>query len=416
MPDLLSVDDALARILKDFARLPAESVPLLDAHQRVLVDDLIAEHDLPSFANSSMDGYAVRAADLIHATQEAPTHLRVTMDIPAGVAPQGTLQAGEAARIMTGAALPEGADTVVPVEDTDATWQVGEAITLPGDVGIRTATTQGANVRLPGENIRKGATVLSAGTRIRAAGVGVLAGLGQAQVSVVRRPRVAIVSTGDELLAVDQPLETGKIRDTNSYTLAALVTEIGAEPVRIPAARDDLDDIRRRFREALAAKPDVILSSAGVSVGAVDLVRKVLDEMGHVDLWRINIRPGKPLAYGKLGGVPFFGLPGNPVSAMVTFDVFVRPALLKLLAIPDAIPTIQAVTGEDIASDGRQSYIRVTLRRVNGRPTAYATGTQSSGALLSMVLADGLLIIPEGVMVARQGESFAVRVLRVLMV
>ncbi|MCA9903629.1 MAG: molybdopterin molybdenumtransferase MoeA, partial [Anaerolineae bacterium] len=182
------------------------------------------------------------------------------------------------------------------------------------------------------------------------------------------------------------------------------------------AARDDLDDIRRRFREALDAKPDVILSSAGVSVGAVDLVRKVMDEMGHVDLWRINIRPGKPLAYGKLGDVPFFGLPGNPVSAMVTFDVFVRPALLKLLDIPDAIPTIQAVAGEDIASDGRQSYIRVTLRRVNGRPTAYVTGTQSSGALLSMVLADGLLIIPEGVMVARQGESFAVRVLRVLMV
>lgn len=416
MADLLSVDDALTRILTNFKRLPAEKVPLAEAHLRVLAEDLIAEHDLPSFTNSSMDGYAVRAADVTAATKNSPTHLRVTMDIPAGKAPDGIIQAGEAARIMTGAAMPDGADAVVPIEDTDATWEAGDEITLPGDVGVQKVVEVGANVRLPGENIHAGDTVLYAGTRIRAAALGVLAGLGAAKVKVVRRPRVAIVSTGDELLAVDKPLEPGKLRDTNSYSLAALVTEIGAEPVRIPPARDKLDDVRKRFGEALDAKPDVILSSAGVSVGAADLVRTVLDELGKVDLWRINIRPGKPLAYGKLGKVPFFGLPGNPVSAMVTFDVFVRPALLKLLDIPDTIPTIQAVAGEDIVSDGRQSYIRVTLRRENGRPTAYATGTQSSGALLSMVLADGLLIIPEGVEMARKGESFAVRILRVLMV
>lgn len=416
MADLLSVDDALTRILTHFKRLPAESVPLAEAYLRVLAEDVIAEHDVPHFANSSMDGYALRAADVTAATKESPTHLRVTMDIPAGKAPEGTLQPGEAARIMTGAAVPDGADAVVPIEDTDATWAAGDAIALPGDVGVQKAVQAGDNVRQPGENFHAGDTVLYAGSRIRAAALGTLAGLGMAKVKVLRRPRVAIVSTGDELLAVDQPLEPGKIHDSNSYTLAALVTEIGAEPVRIPTARDELDDVRKRFREALDAKPDVILSSAGVSVGAADLVRTVLDELGKIDLWRINIRPGKPLAFGKLGKVPFFGLPGNPVSAMVTFDVFVRPALLKLLDIPDAIPTIQAVAGEDIASDGRQSYIRVTLRRENGRPTAYATGTQSSGALLSMVLADGLLIIPAGVEVAHKGETFAVRVLRVLMV
>ena len=416
MADLLSVNDALDRILAHFTRLPAESVPLTEAHLRALAEDVTAKHDLPSFANSSMDGYAVRAADVTAATQGSPTHLRVTIDIPAGIVPQRALQPGEAARIMTGAALPDGADAVVPVEETDATWATGDALVLPGDVGIHKAAEKGANVRQPGENIRAGQTVLYAGASLHAAELGVLAGLGMNQVNVVRRPRVAIISTGDELLAVDQPLEPGKIHDTNSHTLAALVAEIGAEPVRIPPARDQLDDVRQRFREALDAKPDIILSSAGVSVGAADLVRTVLEELGKVDLWRINIRPGKPLAFGKLGDVPFFGLPGNPVSAMVTFDVFVRQALLKLLDIPDAIPTIQAIAGEDISSDGRQSYIRVTLRRENGRPTAYTTGTQSSGALMSMLLADGLLIIPEGIMVARKGETFAVRVLRVLMV
>lgn len=408
MPDLLPVDDALARILAAFARLPAETVALDDAHLRVLAEAISAGHDLPPFANSSMDGYAVRSADV----SGAPVRLRVTQDIPAGIAPDQAVLPGEAARIMTGAMLPPGADAVVPVEDTDTHWRAGDDVPLMSEVAILKAARPGANVRHPGEDVRAGQSVLAAGRVLRAAELGVLAGLGRARVSVIRQPRAAILSSGDELLPPDAPLTPGKIYDMNSYALSGLVREYGGLPIRIAPARDRLDEVRARFDEALAAHPDVILSSAGVSVGTADLVRTVLDELGQVDLWRVNIRPGKPLAYGRVGGVPFFGLPGNPVSAMVTFDVFVRPALLRMGGRPDDSAQTTAVAGEDIASDGRRSYIRVRLAREEGRLIARTTGTQSSGALSSMVLADGLLIIPEGVTQARQGERFAVRILR----
>jgi molybdopterin molybdotransferase len=412
MSDLLSVDAALARILRDFHRLSAELMALETAHGRKLADDVIASHDLPPFANSSMDGYAVRAQDVTTASADAPVRLRVSYDIPAGSAPTQPIEAGEAARIMTGAPIPPAADAVVPVEQTDTPWRAGDDVALADTVAIFKAARSGANVRYPGEDVRVGERVLTAGTRIRAAEMGVLAGLGMAQVSVVRKPRVALLSSGDELLAVDEPLAPGKIRDMNSYTLAALVTELGGEAIRIPIARDRLDDVRGRFQEALAVQPDVVLSSAGVSAGTADLIRIVLDELGEVGFWKINLRPGKPLAYGRLGGVPFFGLPGNPVSAMVTFDVFVRPALLKLLGAPDVAQITTAALAEDVPSDGRRSYIRVRLRDEGGRLVATTTGTQSSGALSSMVMADGLLIIPEDVMLARAGERYPVRVLR----
>jgi molybdopterin molybdotransferase len=334
------------------------------------------------------------------------------MDIPAGVAPAGELGPGQAARIMTGAAVPAGADAVVPVEDTDTNWRAGDDVPVSGAVGILKAAGQGANIRRPGEDVRAGQIVIRAGRLLRAAELGVLAGLGQAQVAVVRQPRVAIVSSGDELLAPDEPLTPGKIRDMNSFTLSALVREYGGLPIRIPIARDRLDDVRRRFAEALESQPDMVLSSAGVSVGTADLIRSVLEEMGQIGFWRINLRPGKPLAYGRLGAVPFFGLPGNPVSAMVTFDVFVRPALHRLSGAPDDRASVRAIAGEDMPSDGRRSYIRVTLTQADGHLVAHTTGTQSSGALLSIVLADGLLIIPEGVTLARKGDAFAVRLFR----
>ncbi|MDX2138538.1 MAG: molybdopterin molybdotransferase MoeA [Chloroflexota bacterium] len=412
MSDLLSVDEALTRILQDFQCLPAEASALESAHGRTLADDVIASHDLPPFANSSMDGYAVRSDDVRTASQDAPVRLRVAYDIPAGSTPTQPIQPGEVARIMTGAPMPPGADAVVPVEQTDTPWRAGDDVALADTVAIYKAVHSGANVRYPGEDVRAGERVLTAGTRIRAAEMGVLAGLGEARVSVVRKPRVALLSSGDELLAVDEPLAPGKIRDMNSYTLAALVTEGGGEAIRIPIARDRLEDVRSRFRQALDMQPDIVLSSAGVSAGTADLIRMVLDELGEVGFWKINLRPGKPLAYGKLDGVPFFGLPGNPVSAMVTFDVFVRPALLRLLGAPDLAQVTRALLAEDIASDGRRSYIRVRLRDEGGRLIATTTGTQSSGALSSMVLADGLLIIPEDIMLARAGETYPVRVLR----
>ncbi|MFN8447948.1 MAG: gephyrin-like molybdotransferase Glp [Anaerolineae bacterium] len=412
MSELLNVDEAVARILSGIQPLGDERVPLMEALGRVLAAPVVSDISLPPFANSSMDGFAVRAANTEYATQEQPTVIRVVMDIPAGSSPDRPLLVGQAARIMTGAPLPEGADAIVPVEQTNQTWKPGDDAPLPDVVGVTARVRPGDYVRPVGEDIRAGQTVLDAGTLIRAQELGVLAALGQAEVTVKRRPRVAIVSGGDELVDVSQPLAPGKIRDTNSYTLFGLISAYGGEPIRIPTARDTLDDVRRRFREALDQQPDLILSSAGVSVGAFDVVRTVIEELGKIDFWRINLRPGKPLAFGSVGGVPFFGLPGNPVSAMVTFDVFVRPTLLRMSGRPDAVPTVEATLREPLKSDGRRSYIRVTLRLEDGQYVAESTGTQSSGALMSMVLADGLLVIPEGVTEAHAGERVPVRLLR----
>jgi molybdopterin molybdotransferase len=412
MSDLLSVDDALGRILRVLTRLPVEQVPLEMAHQRVLAVDVFAPHDLPAFANSSMDGFAVRSSDVSGASPEHAIRLAVVMDIPAGALPQGEVLPGQCARIMTGAPIPPGSDAVVPVEQTDAAWQADGEATLPSTVGIREGVPTGANIRFAGADVEAGARILRAGTHIRAAEMGVLAGFGISMVDCVRQPRVAILSSGDELIAPDAPLTPGKVRDINSYTLAALVHESGGVAIRIPTAQDDLREVRARFQQAVDIQPDVILSSAGVSVGTADLIRTVLAEMGEIGFWRINLRPGKPLAFGSLRGIPFFGLPGNPVSAMVTFDVFVRPSLLQLQGADDLSQVTQAVAGEDIPSDGRQTYVRVKLVREQGNLVARTTGTQSSSAITSMAEADGLLIIPEGVRLAAAGETYSVRILR----
>lgn len=412
MTDLLRVEDAIRQIHAELTPLPAEAVPLSAALGRVLAEDVIADVSLPPFANSSMDGFAVRAEDVVGATAQTPVRLALVMDIPAGAAPERELGPGQAARIMTGAPLPEGADAVVPVEETDGTWDAGQKAPLPPAVSVFRGVRAGANVRPVGEDIQAGQAVIEAGTVLRPAEIGVLASLGQAQVTVIRQPRVAILATGDELVDADEPLTPGKIRNSNSYVLAALVAEHGGLPIPIPAARDTLDDTRRRFHEALSHEPDLILTSAGVSVGAHDVVRTVLEELGRVHLWRVNLRPGKPLAFGRLRGVPFFGLPGNPVSTMVTFDVLVRPALLRLAGRPDTLPIVEAALGEDVRSDGRRTYLRVKLRREGGAWIATSTGTQSSGAQMSMVLADGLLILPEGVTEAKAGERYPVRLLR----
>jgi molybdopterin molybdotransferase len=405
MPDLLRVEQALDHILAQAAPLPAESIPLAQGLGRVLAQDITADTSLPPFASSSMDGYAVRAADVA----AVPARLRVVMDILAGTAPGGSIGPGEAARIMTGAPLPPGADAVVPVEDTDTGWTQASAAPLPPDVGIARSVPPGASVRQPGEDVRVGQVVLRGGHRLRPQDLGMLAALGWAQVPAVRRPRVAVVSTGDELLPVDAPLRPGAIRDSNSYMVAALVESWGGEALRLPVARDTLESVRAVFAQALDAQPDVIISTAGVSVGAADVVRAVLEELGEVSLWRVNLRPGKPLAFGHLRGVPFFGLPGNPVSAAVTFEVFVRPFLLAQQCRADTAVTATAITAEDLHSDGRRSYLRVTLTRDGSQLVARTTGTQSSGALMSLLLADGLLIVPEDVTFVPAGSVLDVR-------
>ena len=313
---------------------------------------------------------------------------------------------------MTGAPLPGGADAVVPVEQTDANWDREAPAALAPTLRVMTTLQPGDYVRPVGENVRAGQQVLEAGTRLRPQHLGMLAALGQAEVSVYRQPRVAIVSSGDEIIDVGETLAPGQIHDVNSYTIEGLVRELGGVPLRQPVAGDDLRQVRAMFDTALGQEPDLIISTAGVSVGAHDLVRDVLEELGELNFWRVNMRPGKPLAWGRVQGLPFFGLPGNPVSAMVTFQVFLRPALQRLTGHRHDLQAARATVCEDIVSDGRRSFLRVTLERSAGRLLARSTGTQSSGALISMVLADGLLIVPEGVTQVAAGTELEVLLLQ----
>ncbi len=412
MAPLLNVDTALSTILADIRQLGIESVSLTESLDRVIASDIISPIDLPPFDNSAMDGYAIRHEDSSTANTGSPVVLSVAMDILAGSAPSGQLKRGQAARIMTGAPLPAGASAVIPVEDTDDDWQKGATAPLPAQVLLYRELRTDENIRRAGENIGAGETIMRAGTTLGPAEIGMLAGIGCAKVEVIRQPKVVILSSGDELVDVHHALEAGQIRDTNSYTLAALVRQAGGIAIRLPIAKDSLESVRALYRRALAIHPDLVISTAGVSVGAADLVKVVMGELGDIDFWRINMRPGKPLAFGTLQGVPFFGLPGNPVSTMVTFEVLVRPALAKLAGHLFEHRTIEATISGDMKSDGRRSYNRVTLSREADRFVATSTGVQSSGALMSMVLADGLAVIPEGVTFVPAGTELAVLLLR----
>ncbi|XWX05199.1 gephyrin-like molybdotransferase Glp [Aggregatilineales bacterium SYSU G02658] len=402
---MLSVADALTNVQKATHTLPTEMVGLLEAFDRVLAEDILSAEDLPPFDNSSMDGFAVRAED----TADVPVVLRIVSDILAGSAPDYSLQTGEAARIMTGAPIPPGADAVVPIENTDATWDtssVGHTVT------IRKSASSGANIRRRGENITRGSVVIRRGAVLSPADIGMLASLGYAQVPVIRQPRVAIVTSGDEIVRFDATPAVGQIRDGNTPALAAMVKRCGGLPSLIPPARDTLEDMHRMIDDALATQPDLILSTAGVSVGAADFTRQALEQRGQLEFWKINIRPGKPLAFGNIDGIPFYGLPGNPVSALVTFEILVQPALLKMAGRPYRPTVIEALTAHDFTSDGRESYLRVRLHRAGEQWYATETGTQSSGALMSLVQADGLLIVPAGVTFVPRDTLMKVRLLR----
>lgn len=412
MSDLLNVDIALENILASVKTLPAETISLAEAHDRVIAEDIVSPIDLPPFDNSAMDGYALYSEDSAAASRSNPLALPVVMDILAGNAPSGQLQPGQAARIMTGAPIPAGADAVIPVEDTDDDWVKGGNSPAPAEVQIFRSLRPSENIRRAGENIGTGDKLMSAGTVIGPAEIGMLAGIGCAKVAVIRQPKVVILSSGEELVDIHHPLEPGQIRDTNSYTLAGLVRQAGGIPIRLPIANDTLKSVRALYRRALEINPDAVISTAGVSVGAADLVRVVMSELGDIDFWRINMRPGKPLAYGALQGLPFFGLPGNPVSTMVTFEVLVRPALARIAGRVIKRRSVKAKLADDLKSDGRRSYNRVTLERDANGVIARSTGIQSSGALMSMVLADGLAVIPEGATFAPAGTVVDVLLLR----
>jgi molybdopterin molybdotransferase len=312
---------------------------------------------------------------------------------------------------MTGAPLPEGADAVIPVEDTDEPWRDAERL-LPEQIAIKRSVGAGDFVRLPGEDIEAGQKVLAAGHLIRPQEIGVLASLGVAEVAVVKRPRVGILATGDELIPVEEALRPGKIRNSNGYTQAAQVRAMGAIPVDLGVAADTEADVWEKLAAGLTARVDLFISSAGVSVGAYDVVKAVLEAEGNVGFWRVRMRPGKPLAFGTFKRIPYLGLPGNPVSAMVSFETFARPAILKMSGRTDLErPSVQVVMAEEIHSDGRQSYIRAVVSRDGQGYTAVTTGGQGSHMMTSLVKANALVIVPEGVKYVAAGER-----LRALMI
>ncbi len=379
---MLTVEEALEQILSRTPVLETESLDVTRALGRVLAEPIVSAREIPPWANSSMDGYAIRAAD----TRDGAVRLRVVGRVAAGALPARSVAAGEAMRIFTGAPLPDGADAVVPQEDVEAD---GDGVRVPGGVA------EAAYVRPRGEDVRKGDHVLSPGQRLGPAEIGLLATLGHSPVRVHRQPRVAILSTGNELADLGVEPGPGQIPNTNTYSLMAQVSEAGAVAVDLGIAPDRLEAIEERLGWGRDA--DVVLSSAGVSVGELDLVREALTRSGaELHLWRVSMRPGKPLTFGSWDKRLVFGLPGNPVSAMVTFELFVRPALLRMSGrrVVER-PRLVARARAPIPNPGaRRGYLRVRLDRREDGIEAELTGDQGSAILRSMTLADGLAVVP----------------------
>lgn len=401
---MLSVAEAQQAILTQIKRLEPETVPLLEALGRVLAEDVQAAATLPPFDNSAMDGYAVRAEDVIGASSETPVRLPVIVDVPAGHPTDIEIVAGTAARITTGAMLPRGADTVVPVEDTDD--QARGASALPQAVTIYQAFPQGAHVRLAGDDLQAGDRVLDSGVLIRPAEIALMSAVGHSRVAVVRRPRVALLATGDELVSPDEQPGPGQIRNVNEYSTAALVQRYGGVPLLFGIARDRTEAVAAKLEDAIEQGADLIVASAGVSVGAYDVVKDAVQAHGSIDLWKVRMRPGKPIAFGHYRGVPFFGLPGNPVSAMMTFEQFVRPALRIMNGLTSwRKPTVTVTLLEAIDSDGRETYARAWVERRSGDWTARLSGGQGSNMLHSLARANALVIVPDGVTHLAEGAT-----------
>jgi molybdopterin molybdotransferase len=411
---MISVEEALDRILSYVSVLDPEEKPVLDALGQVLAEDVRSHIDIPPLDNTAMDGYAVRAADITGATPENPTRLRVVGELAAGYLHEGEVSAGTAVRIMTGAPLPPGADAVVPFEDTNesGSHDFGRFSKAVDSVLICKAVRLGANVRQAGEDVARESLVLSRGTTLRPAQIGLLASLGRATVRVIRRPVVAVLSTGDELTEVGQPLRPGAIYDSNTFSVAAMVLQNGGIPQVVGIARDTVEDLTAKIRQGLDA--DMLITSAGVSRGDYDVVKDVLAREGEVDFWMVRMKPGKPLAFGAFASgerrVPHIGLPGNPVSSMLTFELFGRPALFKMMGKSRwQRPTVRAISEDRITNrDGRRVFARAVVSERDGRYYASLTGPQGSGILTSMSLANALAIVPEDVSAVEPGDEVSV--------
>jgi molybdopterin molybdotransferase len=395
MAELLSVQDAKNRILSNFSPVEVIQTSLESCAGRILGQDIVSDLELPPFANSAMDGYAINSTDLQGASLETPILLQVVEEIPAGSVPKKSILPGQTARIMTGAPIPAGADSVIPVEETRPT----NAVSDQGQaVCVLRPTYPGEFIRPRGQDIHQDQLILAKGRKLLPQDIGMLATLGLPIVPVYRKPRLAIFSTGNEIRPPGVKLLPGQIHDSNSYTLAALAEKCGAEVFRLGIGQDEFSEVRQLFDLAITKKADIILTSAGVSVGTFDYVRMLIEAEGKMDFWRVNMRPGKPLAFGTYQNTPVIGLPGNPVSAFVGFEIFVRPVLNRLAGLVDENRVaIKAILAEPVESDGRETYLRGTLTREDDKMVAKLASHQGSGNLFSLVQANVLLRVPPGV-------------------
>ncbi|MCJ7828527.1 MAG: molybdopterin molybdotransferase MoeA [Dehalococcoidia bacterium] len=412
---MISVEEALAKIINSIQILDSEGKPLLDCLGQVLAEDVYSPFDVPPHDNSAMDGYAVQSESITGANYKNPKVLRVVGEVAAGRVSDLKVGPGTAIRIMTGAFIPSGADVVVPFEDTDEIDRKQAAISKT-EIGVRVSLAEGCNIRRRGEDIAQGELVLTKGKLLRPADIGVLASLGKSMVSVIRRPLVGILATGNEVVEINQPLLPGKIYNSNSYSLAAQVLRYGGIPELLGIAPDDVQQLTAAVRDGLEC--DILVTSGGVSLGDYDVVKQVLATEGNVSFWTVRMKPGKPLAFGMFKRsdgkqIPHLGLPGNPVSSMITFEVFARPAILKMMGRSNLVKSnITAVMEDSVGNkDGRRIFARVVVTRRDGKYFAHITGPQGSGILSSMTKANGLAIIPESTKEVKPGAPVEVMML-----
>ncbi|HVJ06183.1 MAG TPA: gephyrin-like molybdotransferase Glp [Candidatus Saccharimonadales bacterium] len=395
---MTAFEEARRIILEEITPLDAEQVQLLESLGRVLAEDVMAPWSLPSFSNSAMDGYAVRAEDCRDGRV-----LPIIDYIPAGGHATKDVTPGTAIKIMTGAPVPEGCDSIVPLEDANES---------DGSLRVVKPVKLHQHIRLAGEDVGKGETVLVAGTVVRPYEINMLASFGKKQVAVVRRPRVAVVATGDELVELGTVPLPGQIVNSNAYSMVAAITSVGAVPVMVGIARDTLESTREKLTEGLNA--DVLITSAGVSVGDRDLVREVLESLGvEIVFWRVKVKPGKSMAFGRKDGKFVFALPGNPVSGMLTFEEFVAPALLKMMGHRKTLkPLFPAVLQGALKKKAGQIHlVRVRLEYIDGKYLAWSAGKQDSGRMKTLLQANGLAVLPEDRDSFATGEEIQVHLL-----
>ena len=404
--EMRPVEEVRAMILDRIRPLTPIELHLQEAHGCVLASDVVAELDIPSFSSSAMDGFAVRASDIARAVTDEPVLLRVVGRAPIGRTPDVTVGGGEAVRIATGAPIPAGADCVVPIE---------QCIVEGERVHVLRMLPDGANIRPSGQDVRAGQILVPAGRRLSAPELGLLASSGHASVLVHPRPRVVVLSTGDELVEPGRPAPYGMVRDANSYTIFGALRDTGVTPFIGGIVRDEVEELKDAVL-GLTTRADAFISSGGVSVGERDVVKKAFFRRGEIDFYKVAMQPGMPQGFGLIEDTPYFGLPGNPVSVFVSFEVFIRPALLRMMGRRDIFrPEIMAVVEDDISGPrSRLMFQRVRVWRERGEWRAASTGPSASNLLSTVVRANGLAMVPVGMETAPAGSQVRVMLFRAL--